>query len=536
MAGIDNCSSEAEAAPINGCKNQIENTRENSEASETTSSCSSRKGKVKGLCVARKRRNPSVPLRRNRSNVDAIGLPLGMSFAAVMAQVLYKRDAAAESMSPSHLSSICTSAVKESLASVYGDKLDGLTRNFEQSFNSTLNTLQLIFESSTSNEGDNFNNAKVEIPGSKLTLDKGECSDNIVTADGHSEPPSHAEIQEQLLSHEEVRDNFHIGSISRDLTLYGQSSQMVCLTRTSSAPAINNPVIGTFEKSIVEQCRSNDLKAIELGLTMKKLKLKETALALNFDLNNLERSKLAMGVSKASFKAEKFKNQLEDARYSELKKKCIDCLIAGLLIMSLSLSYGTYVFSYERITEATESCTPSTQESSWWTPKSVISFNSRLNVLWCQIQVMSRMVFGILMIMAVAYLVVQRSTTTSQAMPVTFILLMLGTGCGYCGKLCVDTLGGSGNVWLIYWETLCLLHFFSIGWTSALYSILHGSLTAPLTTKENAIFPYWIRRSMFYATLLVFLPLFCGLMPFANLGQWKDHFMLKVRDFNGSDW
>ncbi|KAH1125924.1 hypothetical protein AAZX31_06G139000 [Glycine max] len=468
------------------------------------------------------------------------------------------------------LRKMCSSAIKESLASVFGDKLDGLTRNFEQSFCSTLSTLQLIYESSKSNEGNKLNNTKMEIMSSKLTLNKEECSGDIVTEVGHSR---HAEIQDQSISHdspeevrdnfhidsigrdspeegrdnihnnsvsldspEESRDNFHMGSVSRDLTLYGQSNQMVSFSQISFG-SVNNPMVSIFEKSIMEQCRSNDLKTLELGLKMKELKLKEDELALNLDSNNLNRSKLVMGESKQSFKEEKFKTQLEDTRHGELKKKCIDCLITGLLIMSSSLLYGAYVYSYERITKATESCTPSTQESSsWWTPKSMVLLNSKLHILWCQVQVMSRMAFGILMIFAVAYLLLQRSTTTSQTMPVTFILLMLGIFCGYCGKLCVETLGGSGIVWLLYWEIMCLLHFLSLCWTSALFRILHGPVTPSQTMEENTILRYWIRRVLFYAAMLVFLPLFCGLMPFASLGQWKEHFTLKGSDFNGSEW
>ena len=250
----------------------------------------------------------------------------------------------------------------------FGDKLDGLARNFEQSFGSTLSTLRLIYESSTCSEGNKLNSMKMEIPSSKLTLDKGDCSSDVVIEDGNSPGVSHTEVQDQSINCDEVKENFYVDSVShhmdsvdRGLTLHGQQNQMVCFSSTSSVSVIDNPVISTFEKSIVEQSRSNDLKEIELGLTMRKLNLKETQLALNLDLNNLERSKLAMGVSKASFKAEKFKNQLEDTKHGELKKKCIDCLIAGLLLMSSSLLYGAYVYSYERIAEATESCTPSTQ-------------------------------------------------------------------------------------------------------------------------------------------------------------------------------
>ncbi|KAK7282410.1 hypothetical protein RIF29_11146 [Crotalaria pallida] len=521
-----NCSS-----GIQKRKRKSSKGKSNSDANEATSSFSSsqqqhqQKGKVK-------RRSPRVHVARRTNagggGVAAIGLPLGMSFAAVMAQVLYRRDAAAETMSPDHLSSMCTSAIKESLTNVFGDKLDGLTRNFEQSFCSTLSTLRLIYESSTSNEGNKINTTKMEIPSSKLTLDKGDCSSDVLKEDAHSGAFSNSQILDQSIRYvEEVKETFHVDSVSRGLAPHDPSNLMVPFSSTSSRCVVNNPVISSFEKSVVEQCRSNDLKTFELGLAMKKLKLKETQLALNYDLNNLERSKLAMGVSKASFKAEKFKNQLEDMRYGELKKKCVDCLIAGLLVMSFLLLYAAYVYSYERIAEATGSCTPSTEEpSSWWTPKSVSSFNSRLHVVMCQVQVMSRMLFGVLMIVAIAYLFVQRSSLSSQTMPITFIFLMLGIGCGYCGKLCVGTLGGNGYVWLIYWEILCLLHFLSIVFTSTLYPILHGPVTALKTTKQSTFFPYWIRQCLFYATLVLFLPVFCGTMPFATLGQWKDHFFV----------
>ncbi|KAI5405194.1 hypothetical protein KIW84_052101 [Lathyrus oleraceus] len=378
VAEIQSCSSQSESEVI-------PNNRSTFDASETTSYSSSQlpkpKPRTKGILC--KRRNPRVTVRRIRvNNVAAIGFPLGMSFAAVMAQVLYRRDAAADSMSPSHLSSICTSAINESLSSVFGDKLDGLTKNFEQSFDSTLSTLRLIYESTISNEGNKLNNMRLEIPNSKLNnmrleipnsklnnmrleipnskLNTGDCSGNIVMEDCQSEPLSHehAENIDQSISSEEFRDDFHMESVTHDLALHGQSNQMVCFSPTSSGAVVNNPVISSFEKSVVEQCRSNDLKTVEIGLTRQKLKLKEIDLALRYDLNDLERSKLAMEVSKSSFKTEKFKSQLEDTRYGELNKKCIDCLIAGLFIMSASLFYGAYVYNFEQFIEAAELCAP----------------------------------------------------------------------------------------------------------------------------------------------------------------------------------
>ncbi|KAK4585335.1 hypothetical protein RGQ29_022841 [Quercus rubra] len=447
--------------------------------------------------------------------------------------VLETKDTAGGRMSIDHLSTICTSAVRESLVNVFGVNFDCFMRNFEKSFGSTLRTLRLINESHVKSGGHHFNNLNEEGPTPAVTLDNGGCTNNSSVEDFQSDAAlQNFATQDLLNTVEEVRENMLTGSITQELALHGQTNQVACVFPRISDSAIEQSMHGSIQKSLIEQARSNDLKTLELGLTMKRLKLKETQLALNYDSNYLERSKLAMGVSKASFKAEKFKSQLEETRHSELLRKCIDCLVAGLLIMSASLLYGTYVFSYKRITEATESCTLSPKESkSWWIPSPMASFNSGLHVLRCQVQVVSRMLFGVFMIITIAFLLLQRSSTTKQIMPVTVMLLLLGIACGLAGKLCVDTLGGSGYYWLLYWEILCVLHFFSNVCTSTLFHFLHGSLNLSQGTKGNAIFPYWIRRFLFYAILLLFLPLFCGLVPFASFGEWKDHFLLLVTDY-----
>lgn len=167
---------------------------------------------------------------------------------------------------------------------------------------------------------------------------------------------------DQLRLVEDVKESVS-DPFTRELALCRLTNDVASVAPQAVGSHSKEMTLGTFERSVVEQARSNDLKTMELGLAMRKLKLKETQIALNCDLNNLERSKLAMGISKASFKAEKFKNQLEDTRHSELLKKCIDCLVAGLLIMSMALSYGAYIYSYHRISEATAICTPSTQAS-----------------------------------------------------------------------------------------------------------------------------------------------------------------------------
>ncbi|TYI40446.1 hypothetical protein ES332_A02G163000v1 [Gossypium tomentosum] len=500
----------------------------------SSSSCSAYSSSVqKGMHLSSKRRNLRVrfgPVRRaDVLDVDSIALPLGMSFAAVVAQVLEKIDVTNERLPPDYLSLICTSAVKESLANVFGDKFDCFARNFEKSFGSTLRTLRLINDSSKHKEKYPSNPNNVESSSDETTSRK-----SFDIKDSYSEiDRSSVSTQNQLNIHEEVQENIQTGSLNRELVIHGQVNQLACFNPRTGSVA-DQSVRSTIEKSVIEQVRSNDLKTLELSLTMRKLKLKEEQLALNFDSNHLERSKLAMGISKASFKAEKFKNELEDTGQAELLKKCIDCLVAGLLIMSFLLMYGTYVYSYKRITDATSSCNLSLEDSkSWWIPKQVSSLNIGFHTLKCQLQVVSRMMFGVMLILAVAYLLIQRSGTSNQTMPVTVILLLLGIVCGLAGKFCVDTLGGNGYYWLFYWEILCFLHFLANVFTSMLFIILHGPVNISQRTSSTLL-PYWIRRSLFYSIMLFILPLLCGLMPFAGLFEWKDHFLQLVLD-NGEE-
>ncbi|XP_043721503.1 protein CPR-5 isoform X2 [Telopea speciosissima] len=430
-----------------------------------------------GLRLTAKRRTPRVSIcskRRGENDFDVLALPLGMSIAAVVAQVLDGEHVAKEKIPLDHLSTICASAVRESLANAFGNRFDCFVRNFEKSFGSTLRTLRVINEASLYEGRGFFRESSAEscssevVPPKSLYTQgpgsKAEAVASTIEACG----PSNAV--------EEIQENLRLVSINQEIALHEQMHQLA----TSSSrldSGCNNTMLSTFEKSVKEQARSNDLKTFEIGLIMKRLQLKESQVALHFNSNCLERFKLSMAISKASFKAEKFKNQLEDARHTELIKKCIDSLVAGLLIMSASLLYGAYVYSYKRIIEATGPC-----------------------------------------------------SSSPKIMPVTFILLLLGGGCGIVGKLCIDTLGGNGFHWFIYWEALCLLHFFANMCTSLLFSILYGPVSVAQGTGSRAMLPYWLRRLVFYVIILLFLPLFGGLMPFASLTDWKDHFLLLIRE------
>lgn len=219
----------------------------------------------------------------------------------------------------------------------------------QKSFQSTLMNLGLINESSQNHGEEQFRCLNNEncCPEEDSTCNSGlqDCPEAIKNNMSNWDPPSFRE------------ENMPTDLTNCELALHdGQINRQ--LVSVSPNDAINKNVLATLQKSVVEQARSNDLKTYEIGLTLRKLKLKETQLSLNSDSNFLERCKLSMGISRASFRAEKFKSQLEDARHSELLKKCIDCLVAGLFIMLACLAYGAYVYSHQRITEATAACTP----------------------------------------------------------------------------------------------------------------------------------------------------------------------------------
>ncbi|KAL2528064.1 Protein CPR-5 [Forsythia ovata] len=495
-----------------------------------TSSFSS--SKQKGLKILKKPKRIRVGSTTNGKstnfrnvNVDALALPLGMSIAAVVSQVLDRKNASGENISVDYLTGICTLAVRESLANVFGDKFDGFVRNFETSFRSTFKTLRIIYGSSQNVGGDGrwtrSSNNKLQDP--VCNSDTKDGLESILHTTNSNGP---------IRTHEHTEEDRPLDLINRQLILHDghMNRQLACSSSTTSHSEVNQSMLSTLEKSVIEQSRSNDLKAFEISLAMKKLRLKEDQLAIHSDANFLERCKISMGFSKASFKAEKFKTQLLDTRQVELLRKCLDFLVAGLVTMLCSLAYGAYIYSHKRIMEATESCSPFKESKSWWMPKSMATFNSGIQLLRCQVQVLSRMLFAGLMIGAIAFLLIQRSAATNQTMPITFIMLLLGVGCGYAGKFCIDTLGGSGNHWLLYWEVLCLLHFLSNIWASTLFLILNGPINVSDKVKDGTIFPYWIRRFMFFAALTL-LPLLCGFMPFASPGEWINHFSSRAIHF-----
>lgn len=198
-------------------------------------------------------------------------------------------------------------------------------------------------------------------------------------------------------------------------------------------------------------------------------------------------------------------------------------LLTAVIFMSVCFGYGTYIYSYQRITAVTAACAAATRESkSWWMPNSVSAFNSGLLFFRCHLIATTRISFGMLMILLIAWLILQRSAMTGSNMPITFNVMLLGVLCGFVGRFCVDTLGGDGNVWLVFWEIICCIHLLGNSCPSLLYRVLYGPISVGHRTKVVGL-PYWVRRYIFYAVLSLILPCLAGLLPFASLSDWTEH-------------
>ncbi|KAJ3695936.1 hypothetical protein LUZ60_001313 [Juncus effusus] len=486
-------------------EHRAESLRHDSPSSSSSASLSSRRA---GRGRVRKRVRPRVLWatrggKESRQWGDAdLGLPLGMSFAAVLAQFLNRTNSQGERQSLEQFTKMCTSAVKESVTNIYGDKYNYFMTNFEKSFGSTIKTLHSI--SNTSSQPTQPNTSYTQSDsGNSVISPKSKGKEKILNDPLPAVIPSTSNTQ--LILH----NNFQ--------------NELSNISNYSNNHNMNNYMLNTLERSVTEQVRSNNLKEFEMGLIMKKLELKQTQIQLNSHSNMMERVKIKLGMAKAVFREEKLKNQMRDARFSDLIKRFIDLLITGLVIMSCCFGYGTYVFSYQRIKEVTESCSAVPKDSnSWWVPKHVSNFNSSWLFFRCHVIALSRLIFSVLIILIISYLITQKSSISGRNMPITFNITLLMVFCGFTGKWCVDSLGADGIRWLVFWEILCGIHFLGNVFPGFVHGILYGHVE--VLERRDLRMKYRIRRWVLYGILLVVLPVLAGLLPFAGFDGWVEHF------------
>jgi len=216
-------------------------------------------------------------------------------------------------------------------------------RNFEKSFSSTLTTLHLVNEMPVYEQ--------CPIPQCSFKHEDSAAASMLSTG-GPQKPPQ--EIKQDILN-----------SVESQLVLYaGGNQQLTRRTRGISSTEADQRILDAFERSLKEQTRSNELKEFEIGLSMRKMQLKQSQLELNTYSHMLEKMKLSLGFQKASFRGEKLKTEMQDTRHAQLLRTLTDFLVSAVIIMSVCFGYGTYIYSYQRITDITAACSVTSRVSS----------------------------------------------------------------------------------------------------------------------------------------------------------------------------
>lgn len=366
------------------------------------------------------------------------------------------------------------------------------------------------------------------------------------TPTGERNGQQFCELQKAI--HDDGKTSSMPGSnLNHQVVLHGQFEQQLAHAASSmNYPQLKQSICNVLEKSAIEQELCNDLREIEIGLTMRQLQLNESKLFADVEANDLIRQNISLNQSKALLKESKFVDDKLNAACMELSRTCADHLVAGLLVMLFCLAYGGCKYSYARLSEAVAMCQASSresQESSWFdnpigsVMKSSGFYNpigyvtSHFQILLCELAVLFRMLLGFAAIAVIASTLVRNTvTSTSQVRPTTIIVLLLGLVCGCAGKFSVDTLGGSGFHWLVQWEIFCLLHVFCTSCPASLFQILNGPASIHVgIEKKPRWFPLWIRKFAFHTVLLV-LPVMAGLTPFAPIREWAEHISLFIFD------
>ncbi|KAG6553832.1 hypothetical protein Mapa_004749 [Marchantia paleacea] len=281
-----------------------------------------------------------------------------------------------------------------------------------------------------------------------------------------------------------------------------------------------------LERSVAAQEHHNRLLTWELHHKLKGLAIKEEHLYLHSESNSLMKENVDLSRTKAEFRENELQDRKLTLAYYDFNRTCADELVAGLCVMLVVLSFSFWKFSYDRLTTVVTVCQPpvrETHQGGWmgtnWMYNSLNLFTYQIQAFMCEAAKLSRMVFGIVVIAMVTSALLRRSvTSSSQAMPATVIVIVLGGICGFAGKISIDSLGGSGIHWLVLWECLCFMHALATCFTSLLYHFLNGapgrnyfekaSLASRISSGVTVI--------AFHSVLVFFLPVMAGLLPFAS--------------------
>ncbi|CAM6008162.1 unnamed protein product [Sphagnum balticum] len=483
---------------------------------------------VTGLAVSGYSSSSVDPVGRFDVKAGNLPAPLGNAIATVMAEVLeHERTGQDRLFAADELAKLLEAAMVESLSPIMGSECSSFVDQFKQAFQSTYRLIGSVKVASAKRLVHSGPQGKQSTRSHKCLQD-GFPSRTVLgrVAEGFTNgnlKPKYAQDSESTTSDTGIEtDEF---DLQYDLT-----EQFERMKFSSDNPEVEvgrnlqQEFLHWYKKSLAEKQQSNYLKTLELAYQFKRLNLDEEHLHLRSESNLLMRENVSLSREKAEFREMEIQDRKLAVAYDLLSQTCADELVAGLFVMLCALLYGGWNYSYARLVDVISHCQPAVfGPSHSMIPgfnRIVDSLNlmsAQMQMLFCNLTVAVRMFLGLGIISMVAATLLRKSvTSSSQAMPATILLIILGGLCGVAGKFAVDSMGGSGYHWLLVWESLCVIHASTTCFTPYLYWLLNGAPQHTLDKQQQYyLVNPWVRHLLFHGCLVLVLPAMAGLLPFA---------------------
>lgn len=218
----------------------------------------------------------------------------------------------------------------------------------------------------------------------------------------------------------------------------------------------------------------------------------------------------------------------EDAHVAHLCRICADDLLAGLVVMLVSVGAGARGRVASRLVFdvcedrywAHRAAAPNTGLFGLSPADAVASLLplDELDYHACCAGVLLRLAGSFFLLAALAAFLLKRAAAGGRwGAPSSTLALLVAAACGYLGRFAVAGAGGRGDVWLLLWVALCSVHVALIAGSRGVVRALVGGLRLPSGAPKDQAglvdLPLAPLAALRLGTALV-LPALAGWLPF----------------------
>jgi hypothetical protein len=219
----------------------------------------------------------------------------------------------------------------------------------------------------------------------------------------------------------------------------------------------------------------------------------------------------------------------EDEHVASFCRMCADDLLAGLVVMLVSIGAGARGRVASRVVFdvcedrywAHRAAAPNVHLLGLSAAEAVASLLplDELDYHACCAGVLLRLAGSFCLLALLAAFLLKRAAAGGRwGAPSSTLALLVAAACGYIGRLAVAGAGGRGDVWLLLWLALCSVHVALIAGSRGVVRVLAGGLRVPSGAPEMkrtglADLPLAPLAALRLGTALA-LPALAGWLPF----------------------